>query len=342
MKSIRFLWIVNQPFPQSVADQTALRLRAWLRENLGVNAEFVFAQSAFPQRYEQVHPKYKGLSWKLFDQNPYAGLARNTQAAFLFHDPAEEVQGIANFTIQDSNGTMTWLDDRVKIQIAWNTRWSEEQLFDIILHELGHALHRILWLNGIRTTDTLDDGVDGEAPEIGRQRFLDNIARIKPHADKLTEPIPLDRVLTWVSMILVEIRKQIDALVKKAARRPTLRELAQAMARWETGNFRPETLPMRLNNPTALRWSRIQDGVYEATPGNRYARFNTMDRGWLGAVTDLTDKRAGRSSWAHGETTLSQLIKKWSGGENWERYLRSVCTELNVPDDIRLKDFAIN
>lgn len=334
---MKFLFITNSPFKQSVAEQAADFWRSLLQREFGIDSEFIYRTADFPEIYEQVHPKYKGLSWKLYDT--FRDEMEDCHISFLFHAPDPKVEGIANFTYGDNNGTMTWLDDFIKIQISWDERWALAQLLGIVEHEGIHGLHGVLRLQGIFTKDTMDDGTQGEFESVSRARVRENIERIKTYKDVLMRPMKVTLYKSLLKQMIVLLEKAVKIMTLK----PTLRQLAEAMGAWETKingmEFHPNSLGMRNNNPTNLRFSPFAKSYYENENG-RYAVFESFEKGEEAAVWDLKAKQAGRSSWATRETTLYELIKRWSGDENAEAYISFVCKRISINPWIQLKDFA--
>lgn len=139
--------------------------------------------------------------------------------------------------------------------------------------------------------------------------------------------------------ILAILRRLLVLLKKKEIKRISIRELAEAMARFE-GFYREGSLPQRYNNPCALRWSK-----YQSKQKNGFAVFSTAERGWKGAIYDLSCKCQGRTRTGLGpNSTVKELIWVWAplaDGNNTPQYVEFVCNKLGIKPSYQLKNFVV-
>ncbi len=135
-------------------------------------------------------------------------------------------------------------------------------------------------------------------------------------------------------------KKLVVDKIKKVTAKITLRELAEAMARFE-GFYRTDynTLAQKNNNPLNLRPTSyyIKKGWVDTK--NNFIKFPTVEDGWEGVLWDLKFKLT-KSATLGPEASLKDLIYTWSA-DNQGTYLQYVCTQLGIFEDYKLKNFVI-
>lgn len=88
-----------------------------------------------------------------------------------------------------------------------------------------------------------------------------------------------------------------------------------------------KSLAIRNNNPGNLKYS------------NDFARFNTMEHGYLKLINDLTIKTTGKSIHLDSTATLQDFCNVYcpKHENNTDKYINDLCVELNVKRDTMIK-----
>ena len=131
---------------------------------------------------------------------------------------------------------------------------------------------------------------------------------------------------------LLALYQKLLALTQK---RPTLKELAEAMAKFE-GFYLINSRANRNNNPGNLKWSSWAKGYDK----DNFAIFETKEKGWEAFLWDLGKKCKGETRTnLTPESTIKDLIYVWTTTDQKD-YTNFICERLGIAQNYKLKNLA--
>lgn len=109
-------------------------------------------------------------------------------------------------------------------------------------------------------------------------------------------------------------------------------KLAAAIGRAE--GFGPvENLPTKINNPGDLELGDLGLGTQAAK-----TVFSSIAEGWSALRREIEIIANGQSKYYNADTTIADMAKLWTGGDNADSWAQNVASALGVTPQTRLGD----
>ena len=164
------------------------------------------------------------------------------------------------------------------MEVINNGKWDNEDVADVMTHELMHCLHRRAHWKGYYTLDTMDVDNDRQA----------NMARIRPYLDKILAPT------IWTQ--LESMKQTLLGMLAKLQGKTKLDEWAEAVKAKEGYKLPGQdpkhpngTRSYRNNSPGNLKYSSYTASLGGQRAEDNFARFPSYSVGFRALKTLLTD-----------------------------------------------------
>lgn len=228
----------------------------------------------------------------------------------FFYVPDSQ-KDLANWTYPNDLNGASFCEFPIKQQFI-----DSGNTLEVLKHETGHALHRIMWRQGIYTTDDLDSGGTIE----------ENYSRIK--WDKIL--LPPKRTL--INLLL----SAVFLITKLIKRKENIKKFALAIQEYE--GWYVGSRSYRNNNPGNIKYL----GQKEATGQEQgFAIFPSYEIGFSVLYNMIDNAIGGKSQVYSSDMTILEFFYKYAPAtdNNYpEKYAQFVAGKLGVGPLTKLKE----
>ena len=308
-QELNILIIINNIY-YSIQDDIE-RFIAWTDERTPVSCHLTYLRSDFSD-----------LQYKPF------GVLLNGQAAYGLVGIKDKSRK-ANLVEKDQYDVVIFLYDIAK-EWDWNTTmlgaWTypntiyDQEIFvespvqatfdsinnltRILTHEIIHTFHRMCWVNGIITRDTMDlydEEFDIFSQTGNRAR---NLKELSQYWNALFFKIGRSQVLKKITKMLNEMVKTLLKLKYKTM----VEKIAFAIQEYE--GWYKDSRSFRNNNPGNLKYMSQRYALGKDKDG--FAIFADYDKGFLALINQLKFSASGKSKVYDPDMNLIEFFQKYS------------------------------